>query len=191
MKKFIKIVFLVIIITTINIKTQAQKEESNPIKLISRIEAGYVFGGQIYDASFAYKPGYSFSITESIKVNDFVNLGIGMGHFALKSDKFLPIYLEVMGSRKTESNTPFLKFQAGYSSAWNNNENNYADYDYYGGAYINVGTGRKFKINNANLLFQLSYCHQFAKIEYKVFGGQEYESHINYDMLIFSLGFEF
>ncbi len=181
----------IIILFTVIFYSNALAQDSTAQKKIflSRIDVSYVFAGQIYNDSFIYKPGFSINVTESIMLVDDLGVGIGMGYLSLNHDKFMPIYFEAIGYKRKKGNTSLIKIQAGYSLGWSNAENSLSTYSFKGGAYVNAGFGRNIQINESySVLFHLSYCHQFAKVKYHIFNGDEYSGTLNYDMLIISFG---
>jgi len=173
-------------------------DKDNPLKYLKSysnyqsVNASYVFGGQFYNDNFLYNPGYSVRFSSGKKIHNDVSLGLGSGLMVLTNENFIPLYIEIIGNKKSKDNTPFICFQGGYSIGWNSNTKANENYDFKGGAFINSGIGRKIKINDAYaLLFHWSYCHQFAKIDYSVFGGQSISETVNYDMIKLSLGILF
>lgn len=156
------------------------------------INASYAFGGQLYNDNFIYNPGYSVQFSAGKKIHEDVLLGVGAGFMSLTNENFIPIYVEIIGNKKHKNNAPFIRFQGGYSIGWNSTTTAYENYDFDGGVFINAGIGRKIKLNNDySLLFHWSYCHQFANIDYSVFGRQEISQTVYYDMIQISLGLLF
>lgn len=154
-----------------------------------RLEASYIFGGQVYNNSLIYNPGFSFQGAYGRMINESVGVGIGTGYMHFEHENFVPLFLEVMGYKKNKSITPLIKMQVGYSFAWYSGNMEIQGYHFHGGVYFDAGVGRKISINtNCSVLFQLSYRHQFAHMRYEIFGGQDYKEAMNYDMLVITLG---
>jgi len=173
---------------------QAQEEKINetPLNLYKSITASYAYGVQIYNDNMIYNPGYSFQLSVGNRVSKDVSLGFGAGYMSFGEEHFVPIFAEIIGSKTKKKNTRFFKIQGGYSLGWNETINNNDNYDLNGGIYFNAGVGQRIKVNNAySLMLQLSLCHQFAEMEYSIFGEEQYTETVNYDMLQISVGFLF
>lgn len=164
-----------------------EKEEQRQLK--TRIDASYLFGGQVYNDNFIYNPGYSFQIINSLQIHKEFELGLGTGYTSLVNERFVPIYIETLGYKKSKKNSPFIKFQAGYSIGWDTETSAQKNYDMKGGFYFNAGVGRKIQVSERySVLFHWSYCHQFASLEYEIFGGKDYSETVSYDMVQITFG---
>ena len=151
---------------TLNAQKDASKE-----KFYQSLNLSYIVGGQVYND------------------NSDISIGLGTGYLSLSNENFLNHFVEIIGKKKKKNNTPFVNFQGGYSIGWLNSTNSSQYYKINGGIFINAGLGRMIKINEKYiLLFHWSYCHQFAKMEYEIFGGNDYSEILNYDMLQISIG---
>lgn len=149
----------------------------------------YNFGGQVYNDNFIYNPGFAVSYSIGKQVHEDVAVGLGGGYLSLSKERFVPLFIEVYGNKKSKENAPFIRFQAGYSLGWNDEVGMNQNYELEGGAYINLGMGRRIVMNDKlTMLFHWSYCHQFAEMEYNIFNGADYSEVLNYDMLQISLG---
>lgn len=169
---------------TLNAQKDASKE-----KFYQSLNLSYIVGGQVYNDNFLYNPGYSLKFSYGKKVNSDISIGLGTGYLSLSNENFLNHFVEIIGKKKKKNNTPFVNFQGGYSIGWLNSTNSSQYYKINGGIFINAGLGRMIKINEKYiLLFHWSYCHQFAKMEYEIFGGNDYSEILNYDMLQISIG---
>jgi hypothetical protein len=154
-----------------------------------RFDASYVFGGQVYNNNFIYNPGFSFQSTYGIQLNESVAVGLGTGYTFLKDEHFMPFFIEASGSRKNKYGSPTVTMQFGYAHGWYTGDIPNVNYDFRGGFFIDAGLGRKIPINRGySFYFHWSYRHQFARMSYEVFGGQEFTESLNYDMLVISLG---
>ncbi len=166
--------------------------EADSLRIYQHIEVSYGFGGQIYNNNFLYNPGYAFRGSFGMMISESVGFGIGIGHEILRDEKFIPVYLETIGYRKCEANSPFVKIQAGYSIGWYTGGSNLGEFKYKGGLCFDAGIGRKFPVaGEYSVTFQLSYRHQFASMEYRISGTQQYAQALNYDMIVISLGLHF
>lgn len=149
-----------------------------------RVDLSYITGAQVYNDNFVYDPGFSFQLTQGFLLKPDVGFGIGMGYMQLQNENFIPLYIEAIGFKKKKRNTPMIKFQLGYSYGWNNQSSSYASYDFFGGPFILAGLGRKIDLNSGySIIFNWSYSHQFGRLEYEIYGGQEYTENMNYDMI--------
>jgi hypothetical protein len=148
-----------------------------------------VFGGQVYNNNLVYNPGFSMQTAYGLMVNESVGIGFGAGYYVLQQEHFLPVFIEAMGYKKNKKNTPVIKMQIGYSIGWYSGSVNMKGYNFNGGVFIDAGIGRKIQLNERlSLFFQCSYRHQFAKMEYEVYGTEQYTEVLNYDMVVISLG---
>jgi len=155
----------------------------------SRIFVSYLFGGQIYNDHFLYNPGLSAQYTQSYKVSKSFEAGLGVGYISMINESFIPIYLEAFGYKNKSYNSPFIKFQMGYSPAWYKNKEFPSDYQLSGGLYFSAGLGRKIRLRNRySVLFYWSYCHQSGSINYLIFGNNDYYSSVSYDYFMISFG---
>lgn len=187
MSRFFTITLLLSIISLPILANQDEVNDS--VKTYQRLDATYVFGGQVYKNNFVYKPGFSLQVSHGFVVNESVNVGAGLGYVNLKDEHFLPVFIEVLGSRKRKQTSPTIKMQIGYAPGWDTGGMKPEGYHFRGGMYISAGLGRKIPVGpNYSLYFHWSYRHQFARSDYKVFGGQKYTEDLNYDMFVISLG---
>ena len=155
----------------------------------SRLCASYVVGGQFFNDHFLYNPGFSGQFTQSYRVAEFFEAGVGAGYLGLMDESFVPFYLEAYGYRKKQRNSPVIRFQAGYSAAWFHEDHFPADYQLGGGFYLSAGLGRKIQVGTRySVLFHWSYCHQSGSISYQIFGGEDYSAPVSYDMLKLTFG---
>jgi len=169
--------------------SQEQVEEDSNGRLSSRFDLSYMFGGQFYNDHFVYDPGVSVQFTQSYRVTESFEAGLGTGYISLMNENFIPIYLEAFAYKKNKSNTPVIRFQAGAVVAWFNTANYPTDYSMDGILFFSAGMGRKISLKNRySILFQWSITHITARISYPIFGSQDYASLANYDMLQLSFG---
>ena len=179
-------------ISTIGLGQQDSTNQKERMPKYHRLDASYIFGGQVYNDNFIYVPGYGFSISNGVLINKNISIGLGIGGQFYEDEKFLPIYLDLTAYRKakkSKKHASFINTQIGYSIGWNAALSKLETYDFNGGAFINAGAGRKTKINDElSLLFQVSYRHQFAELSYKVSGIKDYSESLNYDMLVLTVG---
>jgi hypothetical protein len=182
---------VVLMLFLISIPLQAKDEDSTyRHPKYARVETSYVFGGQVYNLKLMYDPGFAIQASYGLMLNGQVGLGLGTGYMQLMDERFLPVYAEVVGYLKDKPGTPVIRMQLGYSAGWYKGDMSMEGYEFHGGMCFDAGLGRKITINDKYaVIFQCSYRHQFAKMEYEVYGGREYKSAMNYDMLLFTLGF--
>jgi hypothetical protein len=153
------------------------------------LDASYIVGAQVYNNNFIYNPGYGFQVSYGINFNESVGIGLGTGYSSLQDEHFVPFFIEALGSRKKKTGSSVIMMQLGYALGWYSGDVPSQGYDFGGGMFIDAGLGRKITISKEYALyFHWSYRHQFAKMEYEVFGGQAYSEGINYDMIVISLG---
>jgi hypothetical protein len=167
-----------------------QPENKNrKLAVYQQLTAGYIFGGQVYNDNFLYNPGFQFQTSYGVSINKNVAMGLGTGLKLHDKESFIPVFTEIVGYKKNKNNTPLIRMQLGYSLGWDNTHSNIEGYEFKGGLFIDVGMGRKIKLNeNYSILFQWSYQHQFAKMEYDVFNTSNYSQVLNYDMIVITLG---
>ena len=187
----IRVIQIILVISTLQMALYSQ-EKAGPkekLPLSSKIYLSYVFGGQIYNDNILYNPGYSVLFTQSYMLPGKIDIGIGSGYTSLVNERFVPFYVELLGYKKLSANSPFIKFQLGYSAASYRMNSYPPDYDLDGGIYFNAGMGRQFRLKNSySILFHWSYCHQSGKVNYKIFGNRDYSYTVNYDMIQISVG---
>jgi hypothetical protein len=185
-----RIVYAAVLLLCISAIIHAQLPfRADSVKTYHRLDASYIFGGQIYNNNFIYKPGFSFQTTYGIRVNESASIGLGLGYYTLKDEHFVPIFIEAMGCRKKRESSPVINMQIGYSPAWYTGKPEASGYKFKGGIYLEAGLGRKFTLkNNYDLYFHWSYRHQFALMEFRVFSNQRYTESLNYDMFVISVG---
>jgi len=169
--------------------SKAQDSISHSLNRYLKLDASYILGSQIYNNNFIYNPGYGFQVSYGVNLNESVGIGLGTGFSAMHDEHFMPFFIEAIGSRKTKTGSPVIMMQLGYAMAWYSGNLPAEGYDFDGGMFIDAGIGRKITISKQYALyFHWSYRHQFAKMEYNVFGGQKYTEALNYDMIVISLG---
>lgn len=169
-----------------------QEDDSTKTPLYKSINFNYIFGAQLYNDNFLYNPGYSMDLTIGKAVDNNLGLGMGLAYTDFSDKVFIPIYFEVLGKKNNKINTPFIKFQGGYSYGLDRSTNNMVNYDFNGGFYFSAGFGRMIMVKDKyEILFHCSYSHQFAEIQYQVFGETDYSETLNYDMIKISIGILF
>jgi len=157
--------------------------------LTSRLDLSYMFGGQFYNDHFVYDPGVAVQFTTNYRVSKSFETGIGTGYISLMNENFIPIYIEAFGYKKNKRNSPVIRFQLGGAIAWLNTGAYPPDYSMNGGIFFSAGMGRKIPLNDRySILFHWSLCHISAKVNYEVFGNDDYISPAHYDMLQLSIG---
>lgn len=188
----IRIIPFILVIITQQLVAYSQ-EIADPVEkyqMSSKIYMSYIFGAQLYNDNALYNPGISALFTQSYKLSGNLDLGIGSGYTSLMNERFVPFYVEVFGYRKKRSNSPVIKFQFGYSAAWYGMNDYPSDYELNGGFYFNAGMGRQIRLKNKySILFHWSFCHQSGKVNYQIFGNQDYSDVVNYDMIQIGIGF--
>lgn len=178
-----------ILFLTINSLQAQSRENENHKKSIQKLNISYVFGGQIYNDNFIYNPGVSMEASYGFKVSKDVSIGLGTGYMGLSDENFIPVFIETIGYHERKGRHRYIKFQGGYSFAWSNESYTRENYDINDGIFFDFGLGREWEINNnLSLTVQTSYRHQFATMKYTMFGNQEFNDVINYDMLVLSVG---
>jgi hypothetical protein len=169
-----------------------EKKFTNEPSVYKSFNASYIIGAQLYNDNFLYNPGLSLQMAFGRNVNKDIGIGLGTGYMKMKNERFIPVYLEIMGKKKQKPNTPFIRFQGGYSIGWSEATNSMVNYDMKGGFYINAGVGRNIRIfDKYSILFLWSFCHQFAQMQYQIFGDRTYSETLNYDMVQVSVGLLF
>ena len=187
-KRIISSVFLLITFQMF-ILSQNQEESTRESQMTSKVYISYLLGGQFYNDHFLYNPGFSALFTQSYKLTNSLEAGIGSGYTSLLNESFIPFYVEAFGYKKNKQNSPVIRFQLGYAAAWYRNKDYPTDYVLNGGLYFNAGMGRKIQLRNRySVLFHWSYCHQSGSISYQVFGNNDYSSSASYDMFQISFG---
>jgi len=183
------LIIYITLLTLCDLHAQITDSTSDSHGTYQKLDASYIFGGQVYNNNFIYNPGFSFHASYGFRINESVGIGLGTGYSFLKDEHFIPFFVEVAGSRNNKAGSPTVSMQVGYAHAWYTGDMPNTDYDFYGGIFIDAGLGRKIAINREfSLYFHWSYRHQFARMSYEVFGGQKYRESLNYDMLVISIG---
>lgn len=187
MRKFTFILAMLIFFR--NQSQAADPENTDSLNRYQRVDLSYVFGGQVYNNNLIYNPGFSLQTSFGRMLNESVGVGMGCGYVALQDERFLPVFAEAVGYKKNKTSTPVIKMQIGYAFGWYAGPMEAEGYKFRGGVYLDAGLGRKIQVNSRySVFFHWSYRHQFAHMEYEVFGGRKYTEGMNYDMLVISLG---
>ena len=155
----------------------------------SKFEGGYIVGLQVYNDNFLYTPGYSLHFSHDYRINETVHAGLGAGYVSMDKVDFIPVYGEIVGYGSKKNNAPFINFQLGYAFAQGKETRTSMYYSTKGGTYFNAGFGRKWRLSDGySLSSRCSYTHQFASLEYKIFGQTQHTQFTDYSSLMFSLG---
>lgn len=151
--------------------------------ITTRISGAHIFGAQIYNDNFFYNSGYSLSAISNYPISKQLLLGMGVSYIHLQDEEFIPIYFDILGYKNDKKDPPVINFQLGYSYGWSDIHTIMKGYDFDGGLFISVGTGKKINFSsNFSLLFQWAYQHQFAVMNYTQNNHTTSEI-LNYDML--------
>lgn len=166
--------------------------EPDSVNTYQRADMSFIFGGQIQNDNFLYNPGFGIQGSYGIMINEALGLGAGTGYQAFRNEKFIPVFIEVIGYKKPGVNASFLKMQAGYSIGWYTGNTNTEGYDYKGGFCFDAGFGRKFPVGRrSSVMFHCSYRHQCARIDFTSPVSHEYGQKLHYDMIVILLGLNF
>jgi len=186
-----RIIYLILILFTqvAFAFSQEQAETEKEANLSSRLDVSYMFGGQFYNDHFVYDPGLAVQFTLNYKVSKSFEAGLGSGYISLMNENFIPIYIEAFGYKKNKKTSPVIRFQLGGALAWFNTANYPSDYSMDGGIFFSAGMGREIPLKKRySILFQWSITHITARVNYQIFGGNDFTSLANYDMLQLSFG---
>lgn len=176
--------------------SELQAQEDNRQKKFidyTTIDVSYVAGGQLFNNTLLFTPGFAGRISVGKKIHQDIDVGIGSGYLSLKKEEFFPLYVEIVSYKNKKKNTPFIKFQVGHAFAGLNEESTaYKEFDLYGGIFFSATLGRRVRLNDKyTMLFQTSYCHQTARLKYKIQDASAFTDNLNYEMFLLSLGFVF
>lgn len=188
MKKLFKFALLACFLLGAN-HLKAQKDEEFAVDSnYQTFGISYFFGGQIYNGNFVYNPGYKLEAGYYKALNKRVLVGVNAGYAAFsENENFIPIAVDIIGFAKKDKQSPYYSMHLGYSFAWDNDYNSYKHYNMSGGVNLGVDFGKRFVIKDKMLLFNFSYQHQFAHLEYDYV--PHYSELLNYDWI--SLGLKF
>lgn len=169
---------------------KAQKNEPRTVTVdYTSIHAFYVAGGQFYNNTLLFSPGFGAKASLGKKVHDDIDVGIGSGFIALNKERFFPAFAEIVSYKNNKSNVPYLKFQVGYGFAQYSDNSLYEDYRLDGGICFNATLGRRIRVSDGFLvLFDFSYGHQTATLSYTALGEKPYKDKLDYEMFMLSLG---
>ena len=156
------------------------------------VSGGYLLGGQFFNESFSYNPGFSLELAAYKKLSETVHLGGGFGANALiQGETFLPLFVSFLGFTRPQKASTYFLMNAGYSISGGSGFDVLEEYELRGGPIFQVGMGRRFQLGKHDLLFGLSFRHQWARGRFESTFGQRFEEPLNYDFLVFELRFLF
>ncbi len=173
--------------------SEAMCQESSPTMWYSRIAGDYIFGAQVYNEAFAYKPGFQCVMATGIALNSKVNAGIGVNYSHLQYERFVPVFAEITGSiGRKDNNARLINMQFGYAPGWYKSGVLHDAYVFSGGMYFCAGLGLQINITQVSALsFMISYRHQFARLQYELFGNNQNSEVLHYEMLTLGVSFRF
>ncbi|MFW5852124.1 MAG: hypothetical protein ACOCWB_07870 [Bacteroidota bacterium] len=190
MKKIITSIIFILVINLLHLRLYAQNTEQDTIKkrdIHTSLTAGYIIGAQIYNDNFLYNPGQIYSLESYIPLSSDLNIGGGLSFLRMQNERFIPVYIDLISYRDKKKNSNFIHAKCGYAYGWNTSVAPMENYEFNGGVFLSLGTGKKININKACSLFiEWAYMHQFAQMSYTVYGSQNYSETINYDMFMIS-----
>jgi hypothetical protein len=161
-----------------------------PIQIV--VGAGYLAGGQIYNDTFLYNPGFKFDASAYYSLSDAVILGVGTGFVSLsKNERFIPMYATFKGFVKPKQSGTFLLAKAGYSMGWDSEVDIIQGYEFHGGFMSNAGLGHRFILKKTALLLALVYGHQEAGAKFVNTDGKVYKERLDFDWISIELQFMF
>lgn len=170
----------------------AQQSDSTkkPIQIL--VGAAYLAGGQIYNDTFLYNPGYKFDVSAYYNLSDAVILGAGTGFISLsKKERFIPVYASFKGFIKPKKSGTCLMAKAGYSVGWDVDVNAIQGYEFRGGFMANAGLGHRFLMKKSALMLALVYGHQEAGAKFVNADGNLFKERLDFDWLGIELQFMF
>ncbi len=168
-----------------------QREEvSEKPKLRVAASGSYLLGGQIYDESFSYNPGFSGELALYYSVSPAVHIGAGTAYLGtMQGERFLPLFASFIGFTKPESSGTYFLVNAGHSFAWGRDFEVNAQYDLKGSWNFKAGFGKRFNLGENSLLLGLALHHQWARGAFNSDFGGQFEEPLNYDWLAIELRF--
>lgn len=151
---------------------------------------GYLLGGQFYNESFSYNPGFSADISAYYGLNETIFLGGGAGIAALvQREQFIPLYLSFLGFTRAQKSGTYFLLNAGASLGSGDAYEAIERFELNGGPFFKAGIGRRFMINDFAFLMGVAFQHQWARGTFESAFGRSYSEPFNYDYLAFELRF--
>jgi hypothetical protein len=152
------------------------------------VGGGYLLGGQIYNESFSYNPGFSADVSAYYGLNETIFVGGGAGIAALvQKEQFVPLYLSFLGFTRAEKSGTYFLLNAGASVGSGDAYEALERFELNGGPFFKAGIGRRFVINNFAFLMGVAFQHQWARGTFESAFGSSYSEPFNYDYLAFEL----
>lgn len=150
----------------------------------------YLIGGQVYDESFSYNPGFSGELALYYSVSPSVHIGAGTAFSGtMQGERFLPLFASFIGFTKPEASGTYFLVNAGHSFAWGRDFSVNAQYDLKGSWNFKAGFGKRFNLGEKSLMLGLALQHQWARGVFNSDFGGRFEEPLNYDWLAIELRF--
>ncbi|HBS87553.1 MAG: hypothetical protein A2W91_00195 [Bacteroidetes bacterium GWF2_38_335] len=177
-----------LIITVLLFGTVAvHSQDTARIRIRPMVEAGYVFGGMVYNYNYVYNPGGYFNVAAMWFLTEKEAISLSGGYAGLqKNDRFFPIKLSLTGFTKKQKDGMYYSFATGYSFADDLDLNKIEGYNLRGGFLFESGIGRRIFIGDYSIMMGISYWHQLTQIIYDIPGNTVNEN-VNYDNFKFEL----
>jgi len=190
LKMNMKWILLILIALVATNSSMGQETEKKKFTVdYTTVNAFYVAGGQFYNNTLLFSPGYGAKISAGKKIHKDIDVGMGAGFIALNKEHFYPAFIEIQSYKSKKDNTPYVKFQVGYAVAQYTDNTLANDYDLQGGVSFCATLGRRVRLNDTfTVLFDISYGHQTAKLNYRAHNEIAYEDKLDYEMFMLALG---
>lgn len=151
----------------------------------------FLIGGEVSGDNFDSRQGYGAAASVLLKFNKHVYYGLGAGYERTAPERFVPVYLTVVGVKKKKDDCVTFRGKFGYAFASSDDFEDYEGYEFRGGFMFQIGTGYRIALNEDKrqyLTFGVDFRHQFAALEYDLEPEFSYDESLNYDFLALSVG---
>lgn len=161
-----------------------------PIQIL--VGVGYLAGGQIYNDTFLYNPGFKIDASAYYNVSNSIIVGAGTGYISLsKKERFIPVYASFKGFVKPKKSGTFFLAKAGYSVGWDSDVEAIQGYEFHGGFMVNAGLGHRFLMKKSAVNLALVYNHQEAGAKFMNSDGRLFKERLDFDWLAIEFQFMF
>lgn len=157
-------------------------------KLNTRIELGIDRGIQLSKNFPILKSGEQINLSVSKSYSPYFEIGGGIGFQNLDTEHFTPIYLFLVGKKKSATG-PYIESAFGYSYGTNSKYQNAINSSFEGGKYFATGIGYGFRISSQyTFLASCNYIKQQAQVKHFEEGAVSYNEVLIFDMIVFKVG---
>ena len=148
------------------INTQVLKDlgKANSRGVWKEVSVGMLYGRENNDQSYEATPSVAANATYWLE--QFLQIGLGMGYDQYDDFRALPLYLYYKGELTNQWSGPFYYGAVGHGFMWERGNSTDEYSDVTGGLHLRAGMGYRWRLDAVQLQLSMGWKHQKVDAEY-------------------------